>query len=100
MPFLLDTNILSELRKGTRCNPNVSNWAAKEIGQAHYISVLSLGEIRKGIELLKKNTDRLYSVRNLAAKTPERLRELHHCDYKRNRRALGRIFSTTPTASH
>lgn len=56
MPFLLDTNILSELRKGTRCNPNVSNWAAKENGQAHYMSVLSLGEIRKGIELLRKKS--------------------------------------------
>ncbi len=56
MPFLLDTNILSELRKGARCNPNVSKWAAKECGQAHYISVLSLGEIRKGIELLRKKS--------------------------------------------
>ena len=56
MPFLLDTNILSELRKGARCDPNVSNWAAKESGQAHYISVLSLGEIRKGIELLRKKS--------------------------------------------
>lgn len=56
MPFLLDTNILSELRKGVRCDPNVSNWAAKESTQAHYISVLSFGEIRKGIELLRKKS--------------------------------------------
>ncbi len=56
MPFLLDTNILSELRKGSRCDPNVSNWAAKESTQAHYISVLSLGEIRKGIELLSNKS--------------------------------------------
>jgi predicted nucleic acid-binding protein len=56
MPFLLDTNILSELRKGARCDPSVANWAAKESGQAHYISVLSLGEIRKGIELLRKKS--------------------------------------------
>lgn len=56
MPFLLDTNILSELRKGTRCAPNVLNWAARESTQAHYISVLSLGEIRKGIELLRKKS--------------------------------------------
>jgi predicted nucleic acid-binding protein len=56
MPFLLDTNILSELRKGALCNPNVSNWAANESTQAHYISVLSLGEIRKGIELLRKKS--------------------------------------------
>ncbi len=56
MPFLLNTNILSELRKGVRCDPNVSHWAAKESTQAHYISVLSLGEIRKGIELLRKKS--------------------------------------------
>jgi predicted nucleic acid-binding protein len=49
MPFLLDTNILSELRKGARCDHNVLIWAAKEKTQAHYISVLSLREIRKGI---------------------------------------------------
>ena len=54
MPFLLNTNILSELRKGVRCDPNVSHWAAKESTQAHYISVLSLGEIGKGIKLLRK----------------------------------------------
>ena len=56
MPFLLDTNILSELRKGKRCNSNVASWAAKESDQAHYISVLSLGEIRKGIEFLRKKS--------------------------------------------
>ena len=56
MPFLLDTNILSELRKGKRCNSNVASWAEKESEKAHYISVLSLGEIRKGIELLRKKS--------------------------------------------
>lgn len=56
MSFLLDTNILSELRKASRCDPNVLQWAAKESTQAHYISVLSLGEIRKGIELLRKKS--------------------------------------------
>ena len=56
MSFLLDTNILSELRKGSRCAPNVLQWAAKESTQAHYISVLSLGEIRKGIEFLRKKS--------------------------------------------
>lgn len=56
MPFLLDTNILTELRKGTRCNSNVSGWAANKRAQAHYISVLSLGEIRKRIELLRNKS--------------------------------------------
>ena len=39
MPFLLDTNILSDLRKGERCDSNVAAWAAKESGQSHYIRV-------------------------------------------------------------
>jgi predicted nucleic acid-binding protein len=56
MPFLLDTNILSEMRKGSRCDSKVAGWAARERGEAHYISVLSLGEIRKGIELLRKKS--------------------------------------------
>ena len=56
MPFLLDTNILSELRKGRRCDSNVARWAVRERGEAHYISVLSLGEIRKGIELLRSKS--------------------------------------------
>jgi hypothetical protein len=56
MPFLLDTNILSELRKGERCDSNVASWATKESAEAHYISVLSLGEIRKSIELLRKKS--------------------------------------------
>jgi hypothetical protein len=59
MPFLLDTNILSELRKGDRCDSKVARWAVRKRGEAHYISVLSLGEIRKGIELLRsKSPDR------------------------------------------
>ena len=56
MPFLLDTNILSELRKGRRCDSNVARWAVRERGEAHYISVVSLGEIRKGIELLRSKS--------------------------------------------
>ena len=64
MPFLLDTNILSELRKGERCDSNVSKWAAKESEQSHYICVLSLGEIRKGIELLRKKSPTCPATRN------------------------------------
>jgi len=54
--WLLDTNVLSELRKGSRASANVRNWAASTLRDRHYISVLSLGEIRKGIELLRKKS--------------------------------------------
>jgi len=53
MPYLLDTNVLSELRKGRRANPEVLGWAEACRRDAHYISVLSLGEVRQGIERLR-----------------------------------------------
>lgn len=56
MPYLLDTNILSELRKGTRCDLNVLKWAQDTQNDRHCISVLSLGEIRKGIETLRRKS--------------------------------------------
>lgn len=55
MAFLLDTNVLSELRKGAKCNPRVRKWAVSTKGHRHCISVISLGEIRKGIESLRRN---------------------------------------------
>jgi predicted nucleic acid-binding protein len=56
MAWLLDTNVLSELRKGSRASAKVVNWAASTLRDRHHISVLSLGEIRKAIELLRKKS--------------------------------------------
>lgn len=53
MSYLLDTNIVSELRKGARCNPNVKTWAEGTSTGSLFLSVITLGEIRKGVELLK-----------------------------------------------
>lgn len=51
MRYLLDTNILSELRKGDRCNISVAAWEKAElIPHQGAVSVIALGEIRKGIE--------------------------------------------------
>ena len=50
MAYLLDTCVLSELRK-PRCNPNVTAWVAGLQPQESFLSVLTLGEIRRGIEL-------------------------------------------------
>ncbi|MBI3199448.1 MAG: type II toxin-antitoxin system VapC family toxin [Rhodospirillales bacterium] len=53
MSFLIDTNVISEVRKGQRCNANVAAWYASiDDGDLH-LSVLVLGEIRKGIELAR-----------------------------------------------
>lgn len=54
MSYLLDTNILSELRKRERCDPNVAAWYASVRADELFLSVLVLGEVRKGAERLKK----------------------------------------------
>ena len=53
MSYLLDTNVLSELRKGPRGNPHVAAWFAPVPDHAIYLSVLVIGEIRRGIERLR-----------------------------------------------
>ena len=55
MKFLLDTNVISEIRKRERAHPNVAQWVSqtpvKDIGT----SVVVLAEIRRGIELKRRN---------------------------------------------
>ena len=54
MSYLLDTNIVSEIRKNARCDPNVAAWYASVDGFDLHLSVLVTGEIRKGIEQTRK----------------------------------------------
>jgi toxin FitB len=48
--YLLDTNVASELRKRGRANPKVVAWFQSVEESDLFLSVLVLGEIRKGIE--------------------------------------------------
>jgi len=48
MSFLLDTNVISELVK-SQPNPYVVDWINSVDNTTLYITVLTLGEIRKGI---------------------------------------------------
>ena len=54
MSFLLDTNIVSEPRKGRRADANVMRWFSSVRTEELYISVLVVGEIRQGIEGLRR----------------------------------------------
>jgi len=49
--FLLDTNIPSELIR-TRPEPRLENWVYAQDEQALYLSVVSIGELRRGFVLL------------------------------------------------
>jgi predicted nucleic acid-binding protein len=51
--FLLDTNVVSEIRKKVP-NPGVSAWFAAVPASDLFLSVLVVGEIRQGIERLAR----------------------------------------------
>lgn len=55
MTYLVDTNVLSELRKRERGHPNVVRWAASVDGADIHTSVLVLAELRRGIELKRRS---------------------------------------------
>jgi hypothetical protein len=48
--YLLDTNIISEVRKGAKCDASVAAWYDSIDDAEIFLSVLVLGEIRKGVE--------------------------------------------------
>jgi toxin FitB len=53
--YLIDTNVISEVRKGGKCDPNVAAWWQSVDDADIYLSVLVLGEIRKGVERARSN---------------------------------------------
>lgn len=50
MTWLIDTNVISEVRKGARCHPAVAAWWSAVEDRELFLSALTLGEIRRGIE--------------------------------------------------
>jgi toxin FitB len=53
--FLLDANIIAEIRKRDRAHPNVVGWVARTPVEEIGTSVLVLAEIRRGIELKRRS---------------------------------------------
>ncbi len=53
MTFLIDTNIISEVRKGDSGDPGVSTWWESVSEGDLWLSALVIGEIRKGVELVR-----------------------------------------------
>jgi predicted nucleic acid-binding protein len=50
LKYLLDTNVISEIRKRNRAHPNVIKWVADIPARDLGTSVIVLAEIRRGIE--------------------------------------------------
>ena len=54
MSYLLDSNVVSELRKRERADAGVRRWFT-DVGDSElYLSVLTIGEIRRGIESIRR----------------------------------------------
>lgn len=54
MRFLLDTNVISELRKRDRADAGVRRWFGATPDADLFLSVLVLGEIRQGVERTRR----------------------------------------------
>jgi hypothetical protein len=54
LSYLLDTNVISELRKGERADANVRAWFDGLANEEIYLSVLTIGEIRRGVESVRR----------------------------------------------
>ena len=55
--FLLDTNVVSESRRGRRGNAGVIAWLASVAVTDLFVSALVLGELRKGIAMSRRRYD-------------------------------------------
>ena len=57
--FLIDTNVISELRKRENANPGVKVFFEQSVADEApvFISVVTVGELRRGVELIRHRGD-------------------------------------------
>jgi hypothetical protein len=57
--YLIDTNVVSELRKRDKANPGVRAFFHQTIAANAdvYVSVVTIGELRRGVELIRHRGD-------------------------------------------
>ena len=54
MSYLIDTDIISEFRKRDRANPRVVSWFSERRSSELFLSVLTIGELRRGVERIRR----------------------------------------------
>ncbi len=52
--MLVDTNVVSELKRGRNADPRVVAWFSEVPNERVFTSVIVLGEVRRGIELVAR----------------------------------------------
>jgi toxin FitB len=63
--YLVDTDVISEARKGERANPGVKAFFQKAGGDAVplFLSAVTIGELRQGVETIRFRGDRRQAER-------------------------------------
>lgn len=61
--YLVDTNVISEARKGAQTNPGVVHFFRSTLPAERYLSVQTIGEIRRGVENIRRRGDQPQSGR-------------------------------------
>ena len=54
MNYLVDTNVLSELRKHDRADSRVVGWFRERKAEELFLSVLTIGELQHGVERIRR----------------------------------------------
>ena len=57
--YLIDTNVISEARKGSRADPGVRAFfgAVSDQDQPLYLASITIGELRRGVDLIRRRGD-------------------------------------------
>jgi len=55
--YLLDTNVISEARKGSRADPGVMAFRSQILQNEDFLPAQVVGELRRGVEILKLRGD-------------------------------------------
>ncbi|WP_290649761.1 type II toxin-antitoxin system VapC family toxin [Aquisalimonas sp.] len=57
--YLIDTNVISEARKGRRANPGIRRFFDGVVRQEQsvFLSVVTVGELRRGVDLIRHRGD-------------------------------------------
>src|SRR5438105_6970983 len=78
MKFLLDTNVIAEIRKGSRAIARARSWFDALEADDVVLSVVTIGEIRKGTESVRRRDPRSARtldrwLRRVVAEHPDRI---------------------------
>ena len=61
--YLVDTNVISEARKGKKANPGVHEFFQASKASDLYLCAQTIGEIRRGLENIRQRGDLLQAIK-------------------------------------